>query len=119
MRKIVCVSPTETFTIVQADGGCYCCPVCGVAGLAIAPYAEDGGASFEMCECGFEFGFDDTPLASPEAVDGVRANWKRWRRKVIDAASTSSASLDRLERQLKNIGIRLAVDLIDVEDEKN
>jgi len=117
MKKLVCASGTERFTIFQADDGHFCCPVCGAADLSIAPYTEHGGASFEMCECGFEFGFDDSPLASAEAVDGIRANWRRWRRKVIDEASRDAEALERLERQLKNIGVRLAFDLIDVEDE--
>ena len=116
MKKVVCVAPSETFAILQADDGSYLCPVCG-ARLPSAPYYEDGGASFQMCSCGFEFGFDDSPLASSEAVEGIRANWKRWRRKVIDEASSSKESLARLERQLNNIGVRLAFDLIDVEDE--
>jgi hypothetical protein len=116
MKKIVCVASTEIFEIIQADDGRYCCPVCGAADLSIAPYADDGAASFEMCSCGFEFGFDDSPLASAEAVEGVRANWKRWRRKLIDGASHSSEALKQLEAQLQNIGVRLAFGLIDVED---
>jgi len=117
MKRIVCIAPSENFTIFQADDGRYLCPVCG-ARLASAPYYEDGGASFQMCCCGFEFGFDDSPSASRDAVEGVRANWKRWRRRVIDEASRSTKSLSRLELQLKDIGIRLAFDLVDVEDEK-
>ena len=36
------------------------CPVCGFVGLAVSPYNEAGGGSFEICPCcGFEFGFDD------------------------------------------------------------
>lgn len=117
MKKIVCVSPSETFAIPQADDGGYLCPICG-ASLLSAPYHEDGGASFEMCNCGFEFGFDDSPLASQEAVEGICANWKRWRRRLIDEAALNVESLSRLESQLKKIGIRLAFDLIDVDDER-
>jgi hypothetical protein len=117
MKAILCISPDETFKIFQTEGGAFCCPVCGRADLPIAPYNEDGSASFQMCRCGFEFGFDDSPGASAEAVIGVRANWRRWRRKVIDNAAGSPESLSQLERQLANIRVGLAFDLIDVENE--
>jgi len=71
-----------------------------------------------MCECGFEFGFDDSPLASDEAVDGIEANWIRWRRRLIDTSTRSRAEFAALEQRLLRIGRRLAFDLIDVPTEK-
>ena len=99
------------------DDGSYCCPVCGSPEFDSPPYDEAGSASFQMCTCGFEFGFDDSPLASEEAIEGIQANWKRWRRKVIDKTAKKAESLVNLQSQLKNIQIRLAFDLIDVQEE--
>lgn len=117
MKKIECITPDETFSIFQTDEGSYCCPVCGSDEFELPPYDEAGSPSFEMCSCGFEFGFDDSPLASAEAVEGVQANWKRWRKKLIEGASRNSESLAELECQLRNIRVRLAFDLIDIQDE--
>lgn len=117
MKSIICVAASETFSIFQTEGGMFCCPVCGSPELEPAPYNENGHPAFIMCSCGFEFGFDDSPDASPEAVEGIQNNWKRWRRILINQAATNKSSLDKLENQLKNIKIRLAFDLIDVPDE--
>ena len=119
MEKIKCIAPDETLFIFKDDSGSYCCPVCGEPGLQAPPYYDDGSASFEMCSCGFEFGFDDSHLASAEAVKGIKENWKRWRIKVIEEAATSSDKLKKLEANLRNINIRLAFDLIPVEIEKD
>ncbi|MBC2600634.1 hypothetical protein [Puniceicoccus vermicola] len=119
MKKIKCISPDETFFIYKTAFSGYVCPVCGEAGLKERPYDDDGSPSFEMCTCGFEFGFDDSPLASKEAVNGIKENWKRWRVKVIEEAATNRESLKQLEANLRNINIRLAFDLIPVEIEKD
>lgn len=117
MKKIECIAPSETFAIFQMSDGTHCCPVCGSAEFESPPYEEDGSPSFQMCSCGFEFGFDDSPFANSEAVEGVPANWKRWRRKVVEGASRDSTSLAKLMLQLENIRVRLAFDLIDIQDE--
>lgn len=119
MKKIKCISPDETFFIYKTAFSGYVCPVCGEAGLKEPPYDDAGSPSFEMCTCGFEFGFDDSPLASKEAVKGIEENWKRWRAKVIKESATDSAKLKKLEENLSNINIRLAFDLIPVEIEKD
>ena len=71
-----------------------------------------------MCDCGFEFGFDDSPLASGEAVEGIGANWIRWRRRLINGATRSPSEFATLEQRLLRIGRRLAFDLLDVPTEK-
>ena len=119
MKKIKCISPDETFFIFGIPPGKYACPICGSLELKHPPYHEDGTASFEMCTCGFEFGFDDCPFASKEAVEGIQANWKRWREKVIRKHSVDSDSLNALEKNLRNINLRLAYDLIPVEIEED
>ena len=109
----------EVFVLHQAESGLYLCPVCGRESLAEPPYFDDGAASFEMCDCGFEFGFDDSPLASSEAVEGIEANWIRWRRRLIDKATQSPSEFAELEQRLLRIGRRLAFDLIDVPTKKS
>jgi hypothetical protein len=67
-----------------------------------------------MRSCGFEFGFDDSSLASNEALEGIVLNWDRWRLKVIDKNKHAKQSLETLEHNLEQIGSRLAFDLIPV-----
>lgn len=100
------------------SSGEYLCPVCGSPEHAIPPYDENGLASFEMCSCGFEFGFDDSNLASAGACDGIVANWDRWRLKVVEKNIHSKMSLERLQENLSNIGFLLAFDLMPVKKAK-
>ena len=120
MKQQHCVTDEgEHFVIFQNDDGVYLCPVCGSPEFNEPPYYTDGQASFQMCSCGFEFGFDDSALASDEALEGVVPNWDRWRLKVIERNKHSKASLMKLETNLKTIGVRLAFDLIPVGDDEN
>ena len=120
MKTHSCHHPSgEVFVLHQAQSGLYLCPVCGRESLAEPPYFDDGSASFEMCDCGFEFGFDDSPLASSKAVDGIQANWIRWRRRLIDKATQSPSEFAELEQMLLRIDRRLAFDLIDVPTKKS
>ena len=119
MKTPSCYHPSgEVFVLHQADSGLYLCPVCGRESFAEPPYSDDGSASFEMCDCGFEFGFDDSPHASSEAVEGIEANWIRWRRRLIDAATRSPSEFAALEQSFLRIGRQLAFDLVDVPTEK-
>ena len=115
MIKVPCVSPSgEYFELFRDEGGIYLCPVCGSAEFDEPPYDTDGNPSFQMCSCKFEFGFDDSPLASEEAVEGLEANWNRWRLGVIEQTQNSPSELRTLEENLSNIGYQLAYDLIPV-----
>ena len=104
---------------MQNDEGKYLCPVCGSAEFKEPPYDENGNPSFQMCSCGFEYGFDDSHLASNEALEEVVANWDRWRLKVIDKNKHTKQSLEHLEHNLKQIGYKLAFDLIPVKINDN
>ena len=120
MKKIHCINKKgEEFFLFQNSDGVYCCPVCGSPEFQEAPYYENGAASFQMCSCGFEFGYDDSPLATKEAVEGVKANWDRWRLKVIKQNSQSKSDLESLEKNLANLGIYLAFDLLPVKRHEN
>jgi hypothetical protein len=119
MKAHSCHHPSgEVFTLHQAESGLYLCPVCGRESFVEPPYSGDGWPSFEICDCGFEFGFDDSPCASREAIEGIEANWTRWRRRLIDCATKSPAEFAELEQRLSRIGRRLAFDLLDVPADK-
>ena len=109
----------EHFIILQDDDGTYLCPVCGSAEFKEPPYDENGSASFQICSCGFEFGFDDSSLASKEASEGIVSNWNRWRLKVIEKNKYSKSNFEVLEKNLKTIGYKLAFDLVPVEIDGN
>ncbi len=120
MKEHHCVTPTgEYFIIHQNNEGIYFCPVCGSSEFKEPPYDQDGLASFQMCSCGFEFGYDDSNLASKEAVESIVPNWDRWRLKVIEKNKFSKSKLQKLEYNLKNIGYKLAFDLIPVKIDGN
>ncbi len=109
----------EHFTLNENESGEHICPVCGSAELESPAYDSEGLPSFQMCSCGFEYGYDDTPLASSNAVEGIENNWDMWRIKVIKKASYSKSTLTKCETNLKNIGITLAFDLIPVKSSNN
>ena len=109
----------EHFIIFKNNDGVYLCPVCGSPEFDEPPYDENGHASFQMCSCGFEFGFDDSALASTEALEGVVSNWDRWRLKVIERNKHSKDSLLKLEANLREIGFKLVFDLMPVRDDEN
>lgn len=120
MKVHHCVTQVgEHFTLIQNDEGVYLCPVCGSAEFDEPPYDENGGPSFQMCSCNFEFGFDDSNLTSKEASDGITPNWDRWRLKVIEKNKHTQLGLQALEYNLKQIGYELVFDLIPVKIDGN
>jgi hypothetical protein len=109
----------ELLILLQNEKGIFLCPVCGSPELNEPPYNTNGEPSFNMCSCGFEFGFDDSPLASSDAVAGVVNNWDRYRLIAIDKASQSKETLIILESNLLNIGYKLAFDLLPIKINEN
>jgi hypothetical protein len=91
--------------IYETASGLWACPVCGSVELDQAPYFGDGAASFEMCSCGFEFGFDDDPSASADAVDDVQQNWLRWRTLFLSRLRSQPAALKEALSRLRSIGV--------------
>lgn len=92
-------------SIYQAESGDWACPVCGSVELKQAPYFGDGAASFEMCSCGFEFGFDDDPGASATALSAVQENWARWRIRFLSRFRSHSGALAEVAGRLRAIGV--------------
>ena len=119
MQMHTCHFPSgEIIALRQDKDGAFLCPVCGRNDFYEPPYSDSGSPSFEICECGFQFGFDDSSLAANDAVEGIEKNWVRWRRRLIDSAKRDPEELKDLERRLYRIGRRLAFDLVDVELEE-
>lgn len=115
MKMIRCKNrKNEEFVLFKNSDGLFFFPVCGSPELTEAPYHEDGSASFQLCSCGFEFGYDDSPLATKEAVEGIKANWDRWRLNLIEQCAQSRADLKKLETSLNNLGISLTSELLPV-----
>ena len=97
----------ESTSLFQTNEGFWCCPVCGSPEFKEPPYLEDGAPSFEICGCGFEFGFDDDPGASKDAVNGVVNNWGRWRSKITGSIPKGSSKYEKLKANLSNIGVAI------------
>lgn len=93
-------------SLYQADDGKWAYPVCGSVELAVAPYWDAGG-SFETCSCGFEFGFDDEPAASPRAVESVQENWCLWRSRFLKRFAQQPRALAEVTERLREIGVNV------------
>lgn len=92
-------------TLYQAESGLWACPICGSSELSTAPYFDSGAASFEMCSCGFEFGFDDDPNASSHAVQCVQVNWQRWRTNFLARFVGRPQAMAEVSLRLRAIGV--------------
>jgi len=94
-----------TAVLYRGDSGKWACPVCGSVELTQAPYFSDGGGSFEMCSCGFEFGFDDDPGASKNAGPSVAENWRKWRFRFLRKLKAHPKALSEVTERLQKIGV--------------
>ena len=94
-----------TAVLHEAENGLWACPVCGSVELETQPYFGEGATSFEMCSCGFEFGYDDDPGASAEAQSAVQANWSKWRARFLSRFRHQPAALAKVIERLHAIGI--------------
>ena len=89
---------------ISSDGFFYC-PVCGEKSKDAEwrPYLENGYGTFDICNCGFEFGYDDGGEPPYEK------SWERYRTKWLDGKIESEVfkklTLTQKKEQLLNIGI--------------
>jgi hypothetical protein len=87
---------------ISDDGYCFC-PVCGEKSKDKdwRPYNEEGYPSYDICSCGFEYGFDD---AGQPPYD---KSWERYRSKWLagEVKPTFGKQLSVAEKleQLKNL----------------
>lgn len=97
----------STAILFRGVSDLWACPVCGSVELSCPPYDLEGGGSFEMCSCGFEFGFDDDPGASAQASSSVQENWRRWRAKFLRKFKPQPEALAVVITRLKDIGVQV------------
>jgi predicted RNA-binding Zn-ribbon protein involved in translation (DUF1610 family) len=102
---LVTLPDGSNVNIYEAESGLWACPVCGSVELERQPYFADGSASFDMCSCGFEFGFDDDRGASAEAEASVQGNWERWRRPFLSRVRTHPSAYAAIVSRLADIGV--------------
>jgi len=92
-------------TLYRSESGDWACPICGSVELTEQPYYNDGSASFAMCSCGFEFGYDDDPGASAEADRSVTANWVKWRARFLRKIQPHPQAFAQVAERLRAIGV--------------
>jgi hypothetical protein len=87
---------------ISLDGYCFC-PVCGEKSKDVdwRPYDNEGHPSYDICSCGFEYGFDDS--GEPPYDE----SWERYRRKWLNgevepAFGRRLSKVEKLEH-LKNL----------------
>jgi hypothetical protein len=95
----------STAILYCSESGSWACPICGSVELSQPPYYSDGSASFDMCSCGFEFGYDDDPGASPEADPSVPSNWSKWRARFLRKVQAHPGALAQVTERLRAIGV--------------
>lgn len=89
---------------ISSDGFCYC-PVCGEKAInkEWRPYDENGHPSYDICNCGFEYGFDDS------GEHPYEKSWERYRTNWLDGKIENGIfkklTLIQKKEQLLNIGI--------------
>ena len=65
------------------------------------PYDDDGHPSYDICNCGFEYGFDDSGEPPYEkSWESYRAKWLVGKIKIF-----KKLTLTQKKEQLLNIGI--------------
>ena len=106
MKKetITTKSGDQIILTISNDGYCFC-PVCGhkAQNKEWRPYANDGFPSYDICQCGFEYGFDDGGEAPYEkSWDSYRLKWLN---KDPDYSPSKNMTKDEKLKQLKNIGL--------------
>ena len=93
----------ELVLIISEDGYCFC-PVCGEKSKDKdwRPYDENGNPSYDICSCGFEYGFDDGGGPPP-----YNKSWESYRKKWLDGENEHTfgrrLSLAEKIEQLKNL----------------
>lgn len=87
---------------VDDNGKCFC-PVCGVKSEDSnwRPYDKDGFPTYDICECGFEYGFDDSGI--PPYEESWNNYREKWLKEELDFGDSKSKSLETKLTQLKNI----------------
>ena len=96
-------SGEEIYLTISPEGYCFC-PVCGVMieDADWRPYYQNGLPSYDICSCGFQFGYDDGSAPSKKSWAGYR---ERWLQGKVKNEKPPILSLSQKKQQLKNIGL--------------
>ncbi len=102
-KEIIKAHNGTDFTLILSDDGFCYCPVCGELSRnkEWRPYDNEGYPSYDICSCGFEYGFDDGGELPYEK------SWQLYREKwlngEIDNFNSKRLSKPDKLKQLKNI----------------
>ena len=106
-KEIIYARNKEKIILTINEDGYCCCPVCGEKATSKdwRPYDNEGCPSYDICSCGFEYGFDDS------GVPTYDKSWERYREQwllgQIENERPPKLTLLQKKAQLKNIGIEL------------
>ncbi|MCZ4410768.1 hypothetical protein O3Q51_18270 [Cryomorphaceae bacterium 1068] len=121
MKKEIVTNSDYNFTValfVSDDGFCHC-PVCGSKSKNRdwRPYGLNGTPSYDICDCNFQFGYDDGDFPGP--YDKTWENYReKWLKGQIKNERTPRLTLSQKREQLRNIGIESNVGLSKKEKRK-
>jgi hypothetical protein len=89
---------------ISSDGYCFC-PVCGERSKDVEwrPYDNEGYPSYDICSCGFEYGFDDP--GTPPYDKSWESYRQRWLDGEVQPPFGRRLSKDEKLEQLKNLGL--------------
>ncbi len=89
---------------ISSDGYCFC-PVCGEKpnNKEWRPYDEFGFPSYDICTCGFEYGFDDS--GEPPYEKSWASYRQKWLNNGADPYFGKQKTKEEKLAQLKNIGL--------------
>ena len=89
---------------ISKSGTCFC-PVCGNESNSKdwRPYNQKGVPSYDICFCGYQFGYDDD--GEPPYEKSWEAFRTKWLKGEVEIEIKPSLSLNEKREQLKNIGI--------------
>ena len=102
-EKIKAWDGEEFVLVISEDGYCFC-PVCGEKSKDKdwRPYDENGNPSYDVCSCGFEYGFDDG--GCPPYTKSWESYRKKWLNGEVEVIFGRRLSLAEKIEQLKNLG---------------
>lgn len=91
---------------ISDDGYCFC-PICGIKAnnKEWRPYNEEGYPSYDICSCGFEYGYDDS--GEPPYDKCWEIYRGKWLIGQIEHERPPILTLSQKKKQLKNLGINL------------
>jgi len=99
----------QVILIISDDDYCYC-PVCGVKSKnkEWRPYDDRGQPSYDICSCGFQYGYNDSDEPPYEISWSIYR--KKWMNDQINETVGEKLTPAEKRKQLKNIGVQEEVE---------